>query len=113
MGAVEALVGHVRSLAGVVEESSADRAPTLVRGELRAAGDAFGGATRVFASDRGGFEESLARLDASLHAVDAAFAGARERRATAGLSTDELMRLLSVLRFLHASGSALRRLVPE
>jgi hypothetical protein len=113
VSAVEALVGYVRSLAGVVEESSADRAPALVRSQLRAAGDAFGEATSVFASDGDGFEESLARLDASLQAVDAAFAGARERRATAGLSTDELVRLLLVLRFLHASGSALWRLLPE
>jgi hypothetical protein len=40
-------------------------------------------------------------------AVDAAFAGARARRATTELSTAELTRLMSVIRTLHSAASVL------
>jgi hypothetical protein len=53
------------------------------------------------------------RVTRALSAVDAAFSVARERRATAELSTEELARLLSVIRALHGAASVLSRFEAE
>ncbi len=105
---VESLVGQVHQLVQVVAESNHDHAPALVGTQLRDVADELAAATRQLGSKPERFERH--GLDRALTELDAAFAGARERRATASAPTDELMRLLSVMRSLHASGSALARL---
>jgi uncharacterized membrane protein YccC len=108
---VEALVEPVALLVAVVREADDDTAPSLVKGELQQLADTFAAAARALAScgSADTQEETLQRLSGALAAVDAAFAAARERRATAEFSTEEVARLLSVVRALHAATATLLR----
>jgi uncharacterized membrane protein YccC len=108
-GALDSLVDHVGSLVGLVLEGIDDRAPGLVRPELQTAGEAFAEAARAVAAPRsgGGSGESIEQMRSAVVAVDAAFAGARARRATTEFSTAELTRLMSVIRTLHGAASVL------
>jgi uncharacterized membrane protein YccC len=102
--AVESFIGHVRGLVQVVEESDDDRVASLVVAELRDVAYGLAEATAALTStDR----LDLRRLGRALSALDAAFAGARARRATTTYASDELMRLLSVMRLLHAAAAEL------
>lgn len=109
VGALDALVDHVRSLVGLVLEADGDRAPCVVRSELQSAGEAFAEAASAVAAslDEGGSNKSLERMWSAVVAVDTSFAGARARRATTGFSTAELTRLMSVIRVLHDAASVL------
>jgi len=111
VGAVEALVDDVGSLVRVAGEAAGDSAPSLVRGEVQNAAEHVARASRTLRSspDDGAFGDSLVPLARALSALDGAFAAARERRATAALSTAELARLLSVIRILHDVASVLSR----
>lgn len=115
VAAVDSLVDHVRSLVGTAGDGADDTAPSLIGSELQDAANSLADAADAVAarSTDGGLERSLARADGALSAVDAAFARARARRATAEFSTDELTRLLSVIQCLHAASSALSDLAPE
>ena len=55
----------------------------------------------------------LPRLRHALSALDAAFSVARARRATVSYLTDELARLLSVIRSLHSAAAALSEFYPQ
>jgi uncharacterized membrane protein YgaE (UPF0421/DUF939 family) len=110
VAAVEALVDHVRSLVRVVEEADHDRAPSAVERQLHDTATGLADATRAFGSGESAFARDLGRLHGALSALDTALADARARRATAELGTDELVRLFSAVRLLHASGSTLSRL---
>jgi uncharacterized membrane protein YgaE (UPF0421/DUF939 family) len=108
--AVESFIGHVGSLVEAVGEADDDPAPALVREELRAVASELAEAVGALVSDP---DRSDPRgLRRTLSELDAAFAGARARRATATYPTEELMRLLSVMRLLHAAASSLTRLEP-
>ncbi len=109
VGALDALVDHVGSLVGLVLGGVDDRAPGLVRSELRSAGAAFAEAASAVAVSlgEGGSDKSLGHVRSAVVAVDTAFAGARARRATTGFSTAELTRLMSVIRILHDAASVL------
>lgn len=113
VGALESLVHDVRSLVTVVAEAGPDDAPALVAGELRAAAHSLAAAAAGFEAADGRFAERLGQLTGMLAAVDTALAGARARRATVEFGTDELVRLLSVVRLLNASRSALSRLAVD
>jgi uncharacterized membrane protein YccC len=107
---VGALVEPVGALVAVVAEADNDTAPSLVGGELQQVADTFADAARALAG--GGNpdtrEGTLQRLSDALAALDAAFAAARERRATVEFSTEQVARLLSVVRALHAATAILR-----
>ena len=111
VAAADALVeDYVRSLVRVIDEADHDSAPSLVDRQLREAAAGLADAARAFGSEEDAFSRDLGRLNDTLSALDDALAGARARRATVGLATDELVRLLSVVRFLHASAASLSRL---
>jgi hypothetical protein len=109
--AADAFVGQVRELVGLTSEGDGDRAPALVCAELQSAGEAFASAAHAIAkpADRDECHAKLDQLTNSLSAVDAAFAQARRRRATVEFSTEELTRLMAVIRISHSAASALSR----
>jgi hypothetical protein len=114
-GAADALVDDVGLLVRLALEAANDRAPSLVRSEVQNAAETLAQAARAVRAspDDVGFRESLVRVTRALSAVDAAFSVARERRATAELSTEELARLLSVIRALHGATLVLSRFGAE
>jgi Fusaric acid resistance protein family len=109
VAAVDHLVEHVGALVATVSAAAADQAPSLVRAELSAVAEHLGEAARAAAeaSDTGALPEQLSRVREALAVVDASFANIRERRATVDFSTDEVTRLLTVLRLTHEMASAL------
>lgn len=110
-----ALVEQVGSVVSVVAQAVTDKVPSLVGSELEQAAETFADAASAVAvaSDSDAPKHRLLSLDAALADVDAAFAGARERRATVDFSTEELARLLSIIRSLHSAASALSRLAAQ
>lgn len=109
VAAVDRLVEHVGALVDAVSQAAEDRSPSLVRGELPAVAEHIGEAARVAAepSDVSSLRERLSRVREALAEVDAEFANVRRRRATVDFSTDEVTRLLTVLRLTHEMASAL------
>jgi hypothetical protein len=93
----------------IAAQAGEDRAHSLVRDELDAAAKALAAAAHSVAapSETGGREGSLRSTGRALSDLDSAFAGARGRRATVDYSTDEITRLLAVIRSVHAAGAAL------
>jgi uncharacterized membrane protein YgaE (UPF0421/DUF939 family) len=112
VAAVEALIDQIRSLVQVIDEADHDRAPSLIDRQLRDAAAGLADTAGTFGSDERAFLRGLVRLNDALSAVDTAVADVRARRATVDLATDELVRLFSVVRLLHASASTLSRLIP-
>jgi uncharacterized membrane protein YccC len=106
-----AVVDDIHTLVVLAREGHRDRAPQLVGDELQAAGEAFAGAARAIAASADGddLDARIEHLTVSIWSVQAAFALARERRATAEFSTEELARLMSVMHTLHKAASALPR----
>jgi hypothetical protein len=106
-----AVVDDIHTLVVLAREGHRDRAPQLVGDELQAAGEAFAGAARAIAASADGddLDARIEHLTVSIWSVQAAFALARERRATAECSTEELARLMSVMHTLHKAASALPR----
>ena len=92
--AVRSLLEATQALAQAAGAATGDRAPSLVAGELDG----------VVAALREGVG-----LAAAVLSLDAAFAAVRERRGTVDYGTDELTRLLAVLRVVHTIASTLDR----
>jgi uncharacterized membrane protein YgaE (UPF0421/DUF939 family) len=105
-----ALVEQVESVVRVVAQPVTDQAPSLIGSELEHVAETFADAASAVASDSDAPKHRILALDAALADVDAAFAAARERRGTVNFSTEELARLLSIIRCLHGAASALSRL---
>ena len=110
--AVRALVDEVGSVVGAAIQAGDDTAYALVATELEAAARSLADAAHAVASPSqdGEPEGSLQGADGALSDLDRAFAGVRDRRATVDYRTDDVTRLLSVMRSVHAAGSALRDL---
>ncbi|HEY6397564.1 MAG TPA: FUSC family protein [Solirubrobacteraceae bacterium] len=112
VAAVGGLVDQVGLLVRISLQASEDRAHSLVRDELEAVSRALADTARSVAgsSEDGGLEDQLRRTTRALSGLDGAFADARARRATVDYTTDEITRLLSVIRCVHVSGAALSEL---
>lgn len=110
--AVRALVDEVGVVVGTAIQAGDDRAYALVATELETAAKSLADAAHAVASlsEDGEPERSLQVAEGALSDRDRAFAGVRDRRATVGYATDDVTRLLSVMRSVHAAGSALRDL---
>lgn len=109
VAAVGELVDQVGSLVRIAAQADEDRVQSLVRDELEAAAEALADAAHSVAarSENDGPEGGLRRASRALSDLDGAFADARGRRATVDYSTDEITRLLSVIRSAHTAGVAL------
>ncbi|MGI8573146.1 MAG: hypothetical protein ACR2L9_11065 [Solirubrobacteraceae bacterium] len=89
-----------------------DRAHARVGDELEASALSLADAAHVVAtvSEDREPERSLHVVKQSLSDLDSAFAGVRDRRATVDYATDDVTRLLSAIRSLHAAAAALCKL---
>lgn len=104
------VVEDVIALVAPVEEAAGDRAQGLVRAELEDVARAFESAARAFGSPDDSFAAAVAALGRSVAALDGGFADVRARRATVDFPTDELVRLLSIMRLVHGAASTLASL---
>lgn len=90
LDAVESLLSIDVTLARVATAATNDEAVTLVTDELASIATVL---------------EAAAPLAPALDALDAGFAAVRERRGTVTFGTDELARLLTVVRLVHNVGA--------
>jgi uncharacterized membrane protein YccC len=107
LDAVEALVGEAGALVELAAAATGDLAPTLVGDELGRVAAAIDGAAPVVGSHDAAPAERLAELSGALAGLDLAFAEVRRRLGTVDHSTDELARLLSVMRRVHGVATAI------
>lgn len=107
----EALLDHARALVGLAATSTGDRAPALVADALTRVAAAIDAAV-PHAGTGDGAADALATpdrddLEAALSGLDTAFADVRRHRGTVEHTTEELARLLSVMRRVHGVGTEL------
>jgi uncharacterized membrane protein YccC len=105
---VDALLDDARGLVHLAAAATGDTAPHLVAGELRGVAAALAAAAPVATAthDPVAPERRSAVADALL-ALDREFAEVRRRLGTVDHTTEELARLLSVMRRVHGIGTAL------
>ena len=111
VAAVDSLVDEVGTLVKLVAGAPDHQAPPLLSAELTTVGEAFDQAARTIATeaDHDRSPAELKQLTDALASLDAGFADARERRATVRVPTEELTRLMSVIRTVHGASAALAR----
>jgi uncharacterized membrane protein YccC len=98
LGGIEAMLDIDVTLSRVATAATDDRAPELVAGELTAVATVLGGG-----------DTEAASLGPALASLDDCFAAVRERRGTVDYGTEELARLLTVIRLTHNVLSVLNR----
>ncbi|MFM8305401.1 MAG: FUSC family protein [Actinomycetota bacterium] len=114
----EELLDHARALVGLAMSGADDGAPVLVGDALNRVAEAIDAVVPALApEDADGAAEMRAAsgpdgLQTALAALDAAFAEVRRHRGTVEHSTEELTRLLSVIRRVHGVGAALASVAP-
>ena len=93
----------------VVSGAPDQQAPLLLSSELTTVGETFDQAARTIATGAGDDRSpaGLEQLSDALASLDAGFADARMRRATVRVPTEELTRLMSVIRTAHGASAAL------
>jgi hypothetical protein len=101
------LVDQAASVVVSARHADEDRSHTLVADELKTAAKALAGAANAVASPsrEGEPQRGVQLARQSLADLDSAFAGVRDRRAT--YATEDVTRLLSVIRSLHVAAAAL------
>jgi uncharacterized membrane protein YccC len=111
-GAVGELAGAVAPLVRVCAGGPGPVNTHLLDAELETAAEGIVRTTRAIADSTGEGElgRNVASLSGACAALDGAFARARARRATVKLSTDEIARMLSVVRGVHEVSTALERI---
>jgi hypothetical protein len=105
----EVLLDEARALVGLAAAATGDRAATLVSEDLRRMASAITGAAAFTSGPDDTALKSQAELAAALAALDESFAGVRRRLGTVEHSTEELARLLSVMRCVHGVAAIINR----
>jgi uncharacterized membrane protein YccC len=110
-GVVGELVDSVAPLVRVCASGPGPVNTHLLDAELESAADRVVRTTRAIADSAGEdeLERGVTSLSGACVALDGAFARARARRATVNVSTDEIARMLSVVRGVHQVSTALGR----
>ncbi|MBM3692274.1 MAG: hypothetical protein FJW77_03100 [Actinobacteria bacterium] len=107
LGTVDTLLDDARGLVHLAAASAGDTAPDLVASELSEVARALAAAAPTATGDDPVATDHRAAVTIALRGLDHAFADVRHRLGTVGHSTEELARLLSVMRRVHGIGTAL------
>lgn len=106
---IDALVSATAALVDLATEDRSDRAPNLFAVELHGVAGALADTAEAFTAGApdGVIRLSEAGLLTALSELDREYSAARERRALARLPDSEVVRMLSLIRAVHAAGDAL------
>jgi uncharacterized membrane protein YgaE (UPF0421/DUF939 family) len=103
------LINATAALVDLAAESNSDRAPRLFALKLNRVGDALAATAEAFSASApdGIIRMTQAGLIAALSELDRGYSAARERRSLAQLPDAEVVRMLSLIRAVHAAADAL------